>query len=314
MKSLKLGKPNKLALGVNLGLIGIISGVVWELLRPVFLNSVLPTYLTAGATTGLAMLAIGHLIARKVNQESASQETLIVELEQALTSSSGTETLGMMTAGFAHNLNNYLTVIEKTSSMIAEGEKLNRSISKAIELQGKSLKQATGVMQQVLMLVKKPDGIYGGASKVRPVNEIVADAVELAGLLLHERKISIEPMIESSQERIELCEISLMQTLINLIKNAAEASEPGSKIEVSTKVEHAGQNQNNFCISVKDQGYGMTPEQIAEAFVPYKTTKSRGTGLGLLTSKRLVQRDGGAIEIASKIGEGTEVQVKFPLH
>ena len=63
---------------------------------------------------------------------------------------------------------------------------------------------------------------------------------------------------------------------------------------------------------MKDNGAGMSAEQVAHAFEPYRTTKEHGTGLGLMISARIVRDHGGKIAVESGEGEGTEFTIRLP--
>ena len=65
-------------------------------------------------------------------------------------------------------------------------------------------------------------------------------------------------------------------------------------------------------VSIRDSGPGMTPEQLASAFRPFHTTKARGMGVGLPLARRIVERFGGTIALASEPGKGTIVDILLP--
>jgi signal transduction histidine kinase len=100
----------------------------------------------------------------------------------------------------------------------------------------------------------------------------------------------------------------LGQVFNSLIANAAEAIERDGSIEVTA--ERAA--QGHLRISIRDSGPGMSPEQLALAFKPFQTTKAKGLGIGLPLARRIVQRFGGSIALASEPGGGTTVEVVLP--
>lgn len=109
------------------------------------------------------------------------------------------------------------------------------------------------------------------------------------------------PMIEADEHQIE-------QVLVNLLLNAAHASEPGAAVQLRIAVD--GQEA---AIVVQDHGEGMDEETRRRALEPFFTTKARGTGLGLPICTRIVDAHGGTLRLHSEPGRGTAVEVRLPL-
>ena len=97
------------------------------------------------------------------------------------------------------------------------------------------------------------------------------------------------------------------QVFFNLLKNALEAMKDGGRIEIAV-----GSDDNDVSVAIRDSGEGMTPEQLAHLFEPYRTTKASGTGLGLMVSSRIVRDHGGTIAAESSPGGGTSFTVRLP--
>ena len=103
----------------------------------------------------------------------------------------------------------------------------------------------------------------------------------------------------------------LQQVFINLLLNAAEATEPGGVLHVETDEDSSG---GFIQVKVFDNGKGIPKEHINRVFEPFFTTKGtgKGTGLGLSVSLGIVQKHEGVIEIESEEGKGTTVTVILP--
>ena len=98
----------------------------------------------------------------------------------------------------------------------------------------------------------------------------------------------------------------LVQALLNLLKNAAEASS-------STPVRVEGRRKKKKVeIWVRDRGPGIPPQAITRVFEPFYTTKEKGMGIGLFLAKKIVEAHGGTIEARSREGEGTEFRIELP--
>jgi signal transduction histidine kinase len=97
--------------------------------------------------------------------------------------------------------------------------------------------------------------------------------------------------------------------LLNIVINAVEAMETGNGIlEVKSTV-----RGSSYLISIKDNGMGMSSEQIDRLFEPYFTSKSTGLGLGLSATLNIIQAHKGSIEVESTLGEGSQFIISLPI-
>ena len=103
----------------------------------------------------------------------------------------------------------------------------------------------------------------------------------------------------------------LQQALVNLALNARDAMEQGGTLTVTTEKIKDGSSANRGMIKlvVQDTGHGIDPAIRERIFDPFFSTKERGTGLGLAVVRQIVESLGGRIEVASKPGEGTRMEV-----
>ena len=104
----------------------------------------------------------------------------------------------------------------------------------------------------------------------------------------------------------------LKQVLLNLVLNAAEAMTDGGLLHVQTYAADDRSHARSVVISITDTGYGIPPEQLPRIFDGLHTTKERGMGLGLYTSKAIIDRHMGRIKVQSLIGEGTTFTITLP--
>lgn len=110
-------------------------------------------------------------------------------------------------------------------------------------------------------------------------------------------------------ETIMRCEDGqIKQVFINVIKNALEAMPQGGTLDINMEVKG-----DELSIYFKDTGEGIPKTSLARLGEPFYTTKSTGTGLGLLICKRILHAHRGAIHITSELGAGTTVQITLPL-
>ena len=111
-------------------------------------------------------------------------------------------------------------------------------------------------------------------------------------------------------ERVTLDRSQIEQVLINLLKNAGEACVEQTYPEVIIST-HCDLDKHLFFLSVCDNGSGILPEVLDKIFVPFFTTKSTGSGIGLSLCKQIMNLHGGSISASSEIGKGSCFTLKF---
>lgn len=138
------------------------------------------------------------------------------------------------------------------------------------------------------------------------VNELLGEVVDLARAYSGGKGVEIilaaadDVVIEVDREKIE-------QVLLNLVKNGIEATPPGGKIVISTRV-----GEKRIEVEVTDTGEGIPEEIKKRIFLPFFTTKKQGTGLGLCISKRIIEdHPGSSFKLDSEEGKGTVATIGF---
>lgn len=210
--------------------------------------------------------------------------------------------LGQMAAGLAHEIKNPLGAIKGAAQLLQQEPSQQEFLDIIVE----EVERLDGVVRSVLSYAKTDAG------KAQPVD--VNAVVERTCLLLSK---SPEHQV---QFQLYLCDSPplalgnaehLRQILINLVNNAVEANQGRGVVSVTTRREPPGGDPFAEVI-VSDSGPGLSDEAKRGLFVPFFTTKPRGTGLGLAVTQRLVSAMGGRIEVNSRQGYGAAFTVRLP--
>ncbi len=244
-----------------------------------------------------------------------------LELEEQLRQAAKLEALGVLAGGIAHDFNNVLSTVLANAEL---GRELISRDSEAQEILGNIVdasKRAGQLCQQMLSYAGR-----GSLSSSRI--EIGALVPELSKLLQAalSKKITLEYELLDHPAYVDGDETQLLQVIMNLVTNAAEAiGEHEGRIVVSTELAQYDEGELHFLdpqaeltpgeylrLGVSDTGCGMTQDTIARIFDPFFTTKLAGRGLGLSAVRGIVSRHGGAIQIESEVGRGTDFTVILP--
>ncbi|MEJ2671241.1 MAG: ATP-binding protein, partial [Deltaproteobacteria bacterium] len=139
------------------------------------------------------------------------------------------------------------------------------------------------------------------------VNELIREVEALMGDAIQEKGVVLEEQLSSNLPVVSIDPNQIKQVLVNLVKNAVEATEDKGKIFLSS-----GANDAQVWFAVKDTGKGMSEDVMEKIFHPFYTTKEKGTGLGLAVINKIVTDHQGSITVNSAAGAGSTFTVKLP--
>ena len=219
--------------------------------------------------------------------------------------------LGQVAAGLAHEIRNPLGAIKGAAQLLAEpapGEsKLDQSAREFVGIILEEVERLDGVVGSVLDLARQNTG---AASPIDVNAELrrtlqVARAEPLAGDASFGAEFADDlPLVAIASEQ-------LRQVMLNLLRNAVDATEGAGEVTLRTRLRKRGGNEW-VEIVVSDDGPGITASALQNIFLPFFTTKESGTGLGLAISQRIVQTAGGRIEVRSREAQGATFIVVLP--
>ncbi|MGQ0613921.1 MAG: hybrid sensor histidine kinase/response regulator [Planctomycetaceae bacterium] len=223
------------------------------------------------------------------------------------------ESVGSLATGIAHDFNNLLAGIVGYASLLdgrlLAGDPLRHYVQ-SIE---KAADRAASVTRQLLGIVRDEK------VRVAPIriNELLVEVARLLRDTLASG-IDVETTCELDLPAVLGDEAQIHQVLLNVCLNSRDAMPGGGRLTLLATKAHAPAplplDAPYVCIHVRDTGCGMDRATLQKVFDPFFTTKEmgKGTGLGLYMAYRIVERHGGTIDIRSKPGEGTTVEIFLP--
>lgn len=210
--------------------------------------------------------------------------------------------VGQLTAAVAHEIRNPITVVRGFLQLFKEDDSFDDSKKSKFNLMIDELNTVEQIISQFLTL-SKPNG----DQRLEKVD--VKDVLQSVTGLLHSYAMLSDNQIDIKVEEdcfISINKIEFKQLLINIIKNALEASDVGKSVSVI-----ANRNNNFIEIMITDEGSGMSEAEVKSLGTPFYSLKSNGTGLGLMICFNIVEKYGGEIYYNSSKGKGTTVTIRF---
>jgi signal transduction histidine kinase len=279
-----------------------VSGSVGEVLHQgLFLVGIFFLVLLVAAG-GLitAALAWNKTLIREVDLKTKE----LVESQERLVHSERFAAVGEAAAYVSHEIKNPLMVIGGLAQQVerrlpedpAAQEKL-----KIIQGEVKRLETFLGDLRDFLRPAHP-------SKQEMDLNQLLQEAQTLMAEAAKEKSITLEDQLDSHLPLIQADPNQLKQVLVNLIKNALEATEVNGRVSLAT-----GLKDGQVWFSIQDTGKGMSGEVMEKIFHPFFTTKEKGTGLGLAVIHKIITDHHGTIAVESTTGQGSIFTVKLPL-
>jgi PAS domain S-box-containing protein len=240
----------------------------------------------------------------KVREELEKKLKELKETQNMLIQSEKLASLGTMVSAMAHEVNNPLMIISGNAQLCLEEDIKSESVKENIRTIIDQCNRAKDVMQRLLIFSKPSIGEVMSVD----INGAVEFAVKLVEHQYSLRNISIIKSYGHDLPRIELDEKRIHEVVVNLLKNAAEAMPGGGVITIVTS-----QESRSLRIDITDTGGGMSEEAVRKLFVPFFTTKEKGTGLGLPVCYGIIKAHSGELKFNSEVGKGTTATILLPL-
>ncbi len=230
--------------------------------------------------------------------------TIIRNLEEKLIVSSRLAVLGEMAAGVAHQIKNPLAVMKVSMEMLVDDLAYPESDTETGDLSGFILNEIDtldSVVNNFLAFAKPKRGV----KTYEDVDELIDFSIRCIPVDKYEG-ISVRKSIPGNTGKYLFDRNLMVQALSNIIINAFQSSESGDTVFIRTC-----RDGKKLVIEIEDEGTGMDEATMSKIYNPFFTTKENGTGLGLSIVHRIVEDEGGRIEVESRKGTGTIFRLIF---
>ena len=244
---------------------------------------------------------VGHaMIVRDITEDRRSAQTTIEnERLSALT---------LLAAGVAHEIGNplnsltiHLQLMERKLRRLPPDQRAD--LDESVRVAKDEIRRLDFIVSQFLRAIRP------GAVETHPgdVNAILQESVSFLNAEIADRDILVELELADGLPAVELDHDQMKQAFYNVIRNSFQAMKTGGILRIITALE-----PDYVAVTFTDSGGGIAPENMGKVFDAYFTTKSSGSGLGLLIVRRIVREHGGEIELRNDTGRGLTVVIRLP--
>jgi two-component system, NtrC family, sensor histidine kinase HydH len=236
-------------------------------------------------------------------------------LERGLQRVDKLATLGQLSAGLAHEIGSPLQVMQgRARSLLTERSRDPAQVQRVASIVSEQADRITRIVEQLMRFARRtppklaPTGLE---PPVRAVLDLLEHAARQQGIALELDAVPNVPPVRADVDELQ-------QVVLNLVKNALEATAPGGRITVSlrptARAAADGTTRASARLEVVDTGTGMDEATLARLFEPFFTTRaaSGGSGLGLAVIKSIVVAHGGTVAASSVRGVGSRFTVELP--
>ncbi|MGC4113510.1 MAG: ATP-binding protein [Myxococcales bacterium] len=242
----------------------------------------------------------------KKNRDLQELNDLLVAARRDLTAKERLAALGQLAGTLAHELGNPLNAISGHVQLLARSADVPEAARDDLKLVQSEIARMTGIIRRFL------DSTRAMTPKPEPVNipALVDEAVDLSLSAEARGRIQVQREVGAGLEAVVIDPGLVRHVLTNFIANAVDAMPDGGALTVL-----ASRQGEELCLSVRDTGKGISPEDRPRIFEPFFTTKpqGKGTGLGLAICREIARALKGRVEVDSAPGQGATFTLSIPV-
>ena len=219
-----------------------------------------------------------------------------------------------LAASFIHEIKNHVSTLGLNLQLLAEdfqdpqSQRERRALERVQRLQGEC-HRLVEVSNDVLRFARVKDLELRSSNLARVVEEIL----DFFGPTARQAKIEIKLYVPADLPPLALDQEMFKQALLNLMLNAQQAMASGGQLTIQAGIEERQGESACVCLSLIDTGKGISADVLPRLFRPFFSTRPGGTGLGLATTRKIVEAHGGTIEVQSEVDRGTKFTLRLPV-
>lgn len=218
--------------------------------------------------------------------------------------------VGTLASGLAHEIRNPLNAMNMNIQLIQEemqeqGAVDDPDTSDMLEATRKEILRLERLVSSFLAYAR-PTQLQ---AKPMQLNDLISDTMSFLDPEIERSGIRLQLELDPELPQIEADEGHLKQALLNVIQNGIQVLRPDTLLSIATKK----LNGDRVLVKIRDEGPGISAEELKNIFRVFYSTRHGGTGLGLPIAQRIVELHHGKIEVASEVGKGTEFTFTLPL-
>jgi signal transduction histidine kinase len=219
--------------------------------------------------------------------------------------------LAELAGGFIHEIKNHLNTLNLNLQLLGEDfqnpetQRERRALTRVQKLQGEC-QRLVDLSNDFLRFARIKDVPLEPGD----LGKLVAEMIDFFTPTARAASIDIKSFLPADLPTLQLNKEMMRQALLNLMLNAVQAMPQGGELTIQALVEN-----HHVVLSLIDTGIGIAPETLPKIFRPFFSTKSKagGSGLGLPTTRKIIEAHRGTIEVQSEVGKGTKFTVRLPV-
>lgn len=243
-------------------------------------------------------------------------QTQVRTLEETVRRADRLSMVGTMAAGLAHEIKNPLGGIKGAAQLLQMELDKNSELQEYTELMIRETDRVNRIIEELLDLSRPRTTQTGKVNISQVLDEIVMLQEQAVADRFIRFKLRLDPSIPDISGDRDL----LVRLLLNLIKNAGEASPDGEQIIIESRIDSeyhmsvpGAKPTQMVLITITDNGPGIPQQKLDQIFTPFYTTKDGGSGLGLPICQKIITDHGGFMQFVNRAEGGTSVKVSLPL-